>query len=104
MKFHTEMTVVGMKASKGMLENGQTYDSTKIYVLTDLDASKGNAFGQASAEYAMGTSDESNKYKHLPFPFRAVAECELVTNGKAQKTVVVGLKPITDQKVSAKAA
>lgn len=102
MKFQSEMTIVGMKANKGTLDNGQAYDSTKVFALTDLDLSKGNAVGQATAEYNIGTSDELAKFKHLPFPFRAVAECEVVTNGKTQKTVVHAIKPIADQKTPQK--
>lgn len=100
MKFQLQMTIVGMKANKGSMDNGQTFDSTKVYALTDMDGSKGNAVGQATAEYGIGTSEELNKYKHLPFPFVAVADCEIVTNGKTQKTVIHALKPVTDQKAA----
>jgi hypothetical protein len=94
MKFTSRITVQGIKASKGTLENGTPYDSTKIYVITDLDDSKGMGKGSASAEYAFGTSDEYHKYKHLPFPIDCDAELEIVTNGKTQKTQIVSLKPI----------
>jgi hypothetical protein len=93
MKFQTEITVVGMKASKGEFE-GKGYDSTKLYALVDMDASKGTAKGQATAEYTFGDSTEFEKFKHLPFPFKAVADVEIVTNGKTQKTVVASLKPV----------
>jgi len=99
MKFQLQMTIVGMKSNKGQMDNGTAFDSTKVYALTDMDTSKGNAVGQATSEYAIGTSDELGKYKHLPFPFQAVAECEIVTNGKTQKTVITGLRPVADQKV-----
>ena len=94
MKFTSQIKVLGMKASKGTLENGNAYDSTKVYVETGLDDSKGNAKGFASVEYSMGTSDEYSKYKHLPFPFLAEATLEIVTTGKAQKTQLADLKPI----------
>ncbi len=93
MKFSQVIQVVGMKASKGTLENGNGYDSTKVYALVDLDASKGTAKGMASSEFNLGTSDEYTKYKHLPFPFEAQAEMEIVTSGKATKTVMHGLVP-----------
>lgn len=102
MKFTAELTVIGMKFSKGNLDNGTAYDSTKLYTLVDLDSSKETACGQAGAEYTFGDSTEYQKYKHLPFPFRAVVELEMVTNGKTAKTVVTGLKPIADQKLPAK--
>jgi hypothetical protein len=93
MKFQAEVTVIGMKRSKGQLENGQAYDSTKVYALTELDDSKGDAKGQFGAEFNMGTSDEFGKYSALPFPFKAVAEMEIIGNGKTSKTVILSLKP-----------
>lgn len=94
MKFQTEMTVIGMKRSKGILDGGQAYDSTKVYALIELDASKGDAKGQFGGEFNLGTSEEFVKYASLPFPFKAVAEMEIVGNGKSSKTVVVSLKPV----------
>lgn len=94
MKFNQVIHVVGMKSSKGTLENGNGYDSTKVYALVDLDASKGTAKGMASSEFNLGTSEEFAKYKHLPFPFEAEAEMEIVTNGKLTKTVMHALKPV----------
>lgn len=104
MKFQSEIVVVGIKSSKGQLENGTAYDSTKVYALVDMDTSKGNALGQSASEFTLGTSEEYNKYKHLPFPFKAVADMEIVTNGKTSKTVMHGMRPLTDQKVAAKAS
>ncbi|MCI1042242.1 hypothetical protein [Caballeronia zhejiangensis] len=94
MKFNTQVKVLGMKSSKGTMDNGQSYDSTKVYVETALDDSKGNAKGYAVAEYPFGLSEEFAKYKHLPFPFMADATVEIVTTGKAQKTQLVELKPL----------
>lgn len=94
MKFVSRITVTGIKASKGKLESGMEYDSTKIYVQTDLDDSKGMGKGAASVEYNFGTSEEFHKLKHLPFPVDFDAELEIVTNGKTQKTSIVNLKPV----------
>ena len=98
MKMQASITVIGMKRSKGQLENGQAYDSTKVYALTELDDSKGDAKGEFGAEFNMGTSDEFAKYSHLPFPFSAVADMEIVGNGKTSKTVIVSLKPVAEAK------
>lgn len=84
---------MGMKASKGSMDNGTTFDSTKVYTETQLDESKGNAKGFAVGEFTLGTSVEFEKFKHLPFPFEAVAEFEIVSNGKTQKTLMHALKP-----------
>lgn len=94
MRFTTQIKVLGMKASKGTMENGTSFDSTKVYVETELDESRGNAKGFAGVEYSFGLSDEFNKFKHLPFPFMAEATVEIVTTGKAQKTQLVEVRPL----------
>ncbi|CAB3671574.1 hypothetical protein [Trinickia soli] len=91
-----------MKASKGTMENGTAFDSTKVYTETPLDDSKGTAKGFASAEFTLGKADEFEKYKHLPFPFDAVAELEIVSNGKTSKTVMLSLKPTARSAASSK--
>jgi hypothetical protein len=93
MKFTTQLEVIGIKSSKGQLDNGQAYDSTKIYCQVDLDQSKGNAKGYGCAEYPIGDSTEFAKFKHLTFPFVADAEIEIVTTGRTQKTQVLTLRP-----------
>lgn len=93
MRFKSDVKVLGMKSSKGQMENGTSFDSTKVYTETALDDSKGTAKGYAVAEFTLGTSVEFDKYKHLPFPFEASAELEIVTNGKTQKTVMHSLTP-----------
>lgn len=98
MKFTSRIHVVGMKSSKGTLENGTGYDSTKVYALVDLDASKGTAKGMASSEFNLGTSAEFQKYTELPFPFEAEAEMEIITSGKVTKTVMHALKPVARAK------
>lgn len=96
MKFNLKMTVTGMKKSKGTLENGTPFDSTKVYALTDLDDRKGNGMGQATVEYALGKSDEFDKFAHMAnsFPLECEAEVEIVTNGKTQTTIINALKPL----------
>lgn len=91
-----------MKASKGQMDNGQAFDSTKVYTETPLDESKGTAKGFAVGEFTLGLASEFDKYKHLPFPFDAVAEFEITTNGKTQKTVMNSLKPMPRSASSAK--
>lgn len=102
MKFVSHVKVLGMKASKGQMDNGTGFDSTKVYTETQLDDSKGTAKGFAVAEFTLGTSAEFEKYKHLPFPFEGEAEFEIVTNGKTQKTLMHALKP-TSRASTAKA-
>jgi len=93
MRFQTEIYVVGMKASKGTLENGAAYDSTRVYALADLDTSRGNARGMAAAEYVWGDSQNFEAFRHAEFPVMCTATVEFVTNGRTQKTVILDLKP-----------
>jgi hypothetical protein len=96
MKLQTQITVTGMKKSKGTLENGNPYDSTKVYAMTDLDDRKGNGLGAATVEYTFGTSEEFDKFKHLAasFPLVCDAEIEIVTNGRVQSTIINALRPV----------
>lgn len=92
MQFTSTVTVTGAKRSKGDFE-GTAYDSTKIYIQTAMDTSKGDAMGTAGSEYTWGLSDNFLKIASLKYPFNAVANFEMVTNGKAQKTILIDLKP-----------
>lgn len=92
------LTITGMKASKGEFE-GTGYDSTKVYAMTDMDSSKGNAKGFATVEYAFAKADEFERFKHLTFPFKADCEMEFVTSGKAQKMILLSIKPVAAAKV-----
>jgi hypothetical protein len=99
MQFQSKVKVLGMKSNKGTMDGGQSYDSTKVYVETPLDDSKGNAKGYAVAEYTLGLSTEFEKFKALAFPFEATATLELVTTGKVQKTQMTALVPIVSKGV-----
>lgn len=103
MKFTSTIKVTGMKFSKGKMDNGTEFDSTKVYVETELDSSKESAMGTACAEYGLGKAEEYKKYKHLvdALPFMAIAEMEIVTNGKTQKTIIHSLRPVEGAKAPA---
>lgn len=98
MKINQQLTITGMKASKGDFE-GTAFDSTKVYAMTDMDESKGNAKGFATVEYSFAKADEFDKFKHLTFPFKADCEMEFVTSGKAQKMILLAVKPLAAAKV-----
>lgn len=98
MKINQQLTVTGMKASKGEFE-GTAFDSTKVYAMTDMDETKGNAKGYATVEYSFLKADEFDKYKHLTYPFKADCEMEFVTSGKAQKMILLSIKPVAAAKV-----
>lgn len=96
MKFTSLVKVTGMKFNKGTMDNGQSFDSTKVFVEMPLDSTRDNAMGAATTEYALGKAEEYQKYTHLAssFPFMANADMEIVTNGKTQKTVIHSLTPV----------
>lgn len=94
MKYQSEVTVLGMKANKGTMDNGTAFDSTKAYVVLDMDTSKGNALGQSAGEFNFGTSAEIEKFRGQSFPFKARGDFEIVTNGKTTKTVLHALSPV----------
>lgn len=87
------VTLLGAKRSKGTLDNGQSYDSTKIYTQTAMQASSDTA-GYAASEYNWGDSTNFNKISGLHFPVQADLVLELVTNGKTTKMVVIDVQPI----------
>lgn len=93
MQFTTHGKVTGMKMFKDTVE-GKAYDTTKLFIETDLDSSQGTALGYASSEYPFADSSEFMKLKHMTFPFMADITIELVTTGKMQKQRVVSIKPI----------
>lgn len=99
MKFSNRVIVTGALPSKGVLESGASYDSTKVFVETDLDDSKG--VGTATVEYKWGTSENYEKIAHILKAARVSgkpavfdADLEIVTNGKTQRTQVVDLRPV----------
>ena len=88
-----QVTITGAKSSKGEME-GRPYDSTKIYVQTRMDPSKGTMVGTATEEYAWGLSDNFQKLKDLKFPIIANVEFEQVTSGRSSKTIIMDLQLI----------
>ncbi|HJW54704.1 MAG TPA: hypothetical protein VJ577_05470 [Burkholderiaceae bacterium] len=96
-----KVKITGIKGSKGMMDNGTAFDSTKVYIETKLDESKGTQKGFATVEYNFGKSDEFDKLKHLPVPFVAEVEFEQVTNGKTVKTIIGSLVPLSVEKKAA---
>lgn len=93
MKFKTTVIVRGMKASKGEYE-GHAYDSTKAYIETELDKSKGMTLGAVTSEYKLGDSTEIDKFRNIQFPFEAEADAEMVSSGSVSTLVIHGLRPL----------
>ncbi len=98
MQFPAKATVVGAKHFKGEIE-GKTFDSTKVFVLTDMDTTNGNAIGQGVAEYNFGDSTNFQRYmRDLAYPCECEMMMEMVTTGKRQTMRIVSLKPANQPK------
>lgn len=101
MKFTIPKAVVtGVKGSKGRMENGTEFDSTKVYIQTDLDDSKDMGKGFVTMEYTWGKSDNYQTVKNNVFPLDCEVEVEVVSNGKSQKTIINSLRPLQVKKVA----
>lgn len=91
--------ILGVKRSKGTLDNGNAYDSTKLYVQTAMKESD-NQMGYSVSELKWGDSTNFDKFKGIQFPTPAQITYELVTNGDTKSSDLI----ITDVKIpSAKA-
>jgi len=62
MSFKNTIHIVGMKAGKGTLDNGQSCDSTKACALTNLNTGAGTSKGMSCSEYNFGTSAEFENF------------------------------------------
>lgn len=96
----TLTTVRAMYPSKGVLDNGKPYDSTKVHIDTELSSDK-EGFGIPSPVYNWGTSQNYHdfvaKYPQVcrgNKPFEATITWSLQTTGKTGGFVVVGIEPI----------
>lgn len=88
-----QMIILGAKRSKGSLDNGNTYNSTKIYAQTAMEQKDGQV-GYSASEFNWGDSSNFEKIAHLKFPFPANVDLEFSTNGKTTKFVVLDVQPI----------
>ena len=79
-------------------EEGKRFQSTRLYISTSLDASKGDQFGQAAAEYIWGDASNYDRIPHPKEGFDADVTFENVFNGKTQKMIVLDVKPIANSK------
>lgn len=86
--------ILGVKRSKGTLDNGKSYDSTKLYIQTPMKESQ-DQMGFSVSELNWGDSTNFDKFKGVQFPTSAQITYELVTNGKTNGNDLI----ITDVKI-----
>lgn len=89
MQFTQQVQVLGLKRSKGVIaDSGQSYDSTKAYLVLPVDNTKGDALGASAEAFNIGLSDQFDAWKGTRFPCTTSADFELVTTGNTPKLVV----------------
>ena len=93
MIFESEVSVTGLKRSKGDYE-GTAFDYTAVYIEVDMDESKKNARGKATQDFKLGTSETFDQFSSVSLPFRAKARFEMVTSGKATVQRLLALSPV----------
>lgn len=86
-------TVQGLKRSKGMLENGKTYDSTTVYVNFPFGQSE-DMRGSATQPMKYGDYSNYQKFDGVALPFEAEIEIEAQTNGNKVTNVITSITPI----------
>ncbi|APX62745.1 hypothetical protein [Acinetobacter schindleri] len=91
MQFTSDVVVRGSKPSKGEY-NGTVYNSTKVYIDTEMQAGERSS-GQVTSEYTWGTSENYDRIEKIPHPFKAKAIMQIVSNGRDSKTILVDLIP-----------
>lgn len=102
MRLNMEATVLGMKRAKGTMDNGNAYSSTRIYVEDSLGEGKEDVRGSSVSAYKIGPAEEFEKYKALPFPFRAKLLMDTEADGKGgTRLTVVGIEVIQPAKKAA---
>lgn len=101
MQMQSITIVRAMYPSKGILENGRAYDSTKVHIDTPLKSDK-EGFGVPSPQYNWGTSQNYHDFvaKNPNIlkenkEFEATITWELETGGKTGGFVVVDIVPTT---------
>lgn len=87
-----KVEVFGMKKFVGIVD-GKSYDTTKVFIKTHLDSSKGTAVGYATQELEAGKSSVYDNYCNVPLPAEFDIDIQLVSTGKAMKQIIVGMRP-----------
>lgn len=95
MQFKTQSVIKSMKPSKGTLENGRPYDSTKVYIETEF-SSDAEGWGNPSIQYNWGLSDNYHDFMRtygINKEFVGEVTWENQTTGNNSKLVVIDVKP-----------
>lgn len=100
MEMKAQATIRGAKMFKDKLD-GKDIDSGKLFVEVILKESD-NAFGMCTELMKCKDSAVVQSIKHLPFPFIAEMDVEMVSGSKGLEQVVLAVRPL--QRVAASPA
>ncbi|UOF80589.1 rstb protein [Inoviridae sp.] len=77
----TQITILGVKQYKGLVE-GQEFDHTKIIYALPFPRNRADSnIGLDALEAPYGKSENFAQFKGRKFPFNAVADVEMTTKG-----------------------
>lgn len=102
MLMKAEATIRGAKMFRGNLD-GKDIDSAKLFVEVILKASD-NSFGMCTEPLKCVSSSVVESIKHLPFPFLADMDVEVVSGSKGMEQTVVAVYPKKSIKAAGAAA
>lgn len=89
-----KLIMFGAKSSKGVLDNGDAYDSTKVYLQTNFKDGD-NFAGYAVVEYKYGKSDNFENIKDLKLPALVNVDFDTETTGTRSTIIITDITPIT---------
>lgn len=102
MLMKAEATILGAKMFKGNLD-GKDIDSAKLFVKVVLKESD-NSFGMCTEPMKCKSSSIVEGIKHLPFPFIAEMDVEIVSGSKGMEQTIHAVRPIKGIKDAGAAA
>lgn len=85
------VTLMGAKENKGTID-GNSYDNTKLYIVTPLDPTNPKMMGGCTEEYNWGTSENFHKLKSLTLPAEVLIQTMEVSSGRRRKTIVIDVE------------
>lgn len=84
--------VTGMKKFKGDID-GRSFDTTTVFIETQMDDRNGNRRGLCSTDFSAGKSDVYDRLSSIPLPAEFEVEWNTVSNGSRTKQIIVDLRP-----------
>lgn len=102
MQYTARLWITGVRKSQGSFD-GRIYSNTEVFVLNDMDASKGDAIGACTTKYRVG---DVNEYLQFPakkedYPLEAELTFQVSASAKESKITCIAYKLIPPVKTKA---